>query len=100
MSEIKITPLPVPPAEITLAPTPILLEERQEIVTLSITASSSPTATAAKSKSFPIAVAIPALVGGMALAVGGFLLYWWIAKRRRREKRVRRLSRHFPCTDA
>jgi len=65
------------------------MNKRQQIVTEMITASASATAAPAQKKDFPIAVAVPALVGGMALAVGLFLLVWWIAKRRRREKRVR-----------
>jgi hypothetical protein len=37
-----------------------------------------------------VAVAIPALVGGMAVAIIGAGLWWWIAKKRRREKMVSR----------
>ena len=68
-------------------PTPIVHYRRQQVVTQVITASSTPSS-AAKSKGFPVAVAVPALIGGMAVAVAGFLLFWWISKRRRREKRV------------
>ena len=64
------------------------MNKRQQIVTEMITASASATAPPAKKKAFPVTVAVPALIGGMALAVGLFFLFWWIAKRRRREKRV------------
>ena len=67
---------------------PPIMEKRQQIVTEMVTASASATAAAEKKKPFPVTVAVPALVGGMALAIALFLLAWWIAKRRRREKRV------------
>lgn len=40
-----------------------------------------------------MAVAIPALVGGMAAAFGAFGLWWWCSKRNKKQRRV---SRIFP----
>lgn len=88
MIPATITPLPVQVVATFFPTATDDLVKRQSIVTLSVTASQSPTAAPTKSKAFPVAVAIPALVGGMAVAIGGFLLWWWISKRRRREKRV------------
>ncbi|KAK1923224.1 hypothetical protein DB88DRAFT_341058 [Papiliotrema laurentii] len=64
------------------------LFKRQQVVTQLVTASASaaPSAEPTKAKAFPVAVAVPALIGGMAAAIAGFLLFWWISKRRRREK--------------
>jgi hypothetical protein len=66
------------------------LFKRQQVVTQLVTASASaaPSAEPTKAKAFPVAVAVPALIGGMAAAIAGFLLFWWISKRRRREKQV------------
>jgi len=35
-----------------------------------------------------VAVAIPALVGGMAAAFGAFGLWWWCSKRNKKQRRV------------
>ena len=76
-------PLPTP----TVAQ---ILDEREDVVTVSVIASSEATSAAAASKSsgFPVKIAIPALVGGMALAVALFGLWYWLNKRRKRERRV------------
>lgn len=87
------------PAEITLvprdplAPTPVVLVERQQVTTISVVASSTPSgmggpSTEPEKKGFPIAVAIPALVGGMAAAIAAFGIWWWCHKRSKRERRV------------
>lgn len=83
-----ITPAPAPPLD---TPTPTIqdLVKRQSITTLKVTqVPSGATSAVAEKKGFPVAVAVPALVGGMALAVLGFLGYWWLQKRRRRENQV------------
>ena len=84
------------PRAFTSTPTITELFERDTIVTVSVVASTAATSSSPpkKATAFPFAVAIPALVGGMALAVGAFLLYWWIGRKKKREKRVNRLS---PC---
>ena len=45
-----------------------------------------------QSKGFPVAVAIPALIGGMAIAILGALGWWWWSRKKSRERRVRILS--------
>ncbi|RXK41963.1 hypothetical protein M231_00684 [Tremella mesenterica] len=75
-----------------LDPSPTMAEmlEDRDVVTVSVVASSDPTTTAVTTKSsFPVAIAIPALVGGMVLAVALFGLWYWISKRRKREHRMR-----------
>jgi len=85
-----ITPPPLP-RSFDFGPTPTELIERDSIVTVSVVASNAATSSAAKkATAFPFAVAIPALVGGMALAIAGFCLYWWIGRKQKREKRVGR----------
>ena len=93
-----VTPLPTPvivqPPNEDLKPTPTGLNpsvevfKRQQIVTLSVTQSDVPTETAQPKQKFPVAIAIPALVGGMVLALVIFGLYLWIAKKRRRVNQV------------
>jgi hypothetical protein len=39
-------------------------------------------------KGFPVAVAIPALIGGMAIAILGALGWWWYSRKKSRERRV------------
>ncbi len=83
---ITSAPLPRDPF---LGPSLTEIEARDSIVTVSVVASAATTSSApTNSAAFPIAVAIPALVGGMALAVAGFGLYWWISRKKSREKRV------------
>jgi hypothetical protein len=83
--------------EITPFPTPILLndlvERQQQVTTISVVASSTPSgvdtgSNTTEKKGFPVAVAIPALVGGMAAAFGAFGLWWWCTKRGKRQRRV------------
>ncbi|ORY31241.1 hypothetical protein BCR39DRAFT_558269 [Naematelia encephala] len=90
-----ITPLPPLPASLypTIPTTTTAgqhdLIPRQSIVTVSVYASSDSTSTSAAStssssgSSFPVKVAVPALIGGMALALIGFGLFLWLSKRRR-----------------
>ena len=80
--QLTITSPPLPRFD----PSPTLLE-RQNIVTLSVTDTPTPAATA-KAASFPFAVAIPALIGGMALAVFGALMYLYCVRRKKRKRRV------------
>ena len=92
--------MPAPRSLPTITPTPLRrtaqsgptstgLHERDSIVTVSVIASAAPTTSAAAQKSsFPFAVAIPALVGGMALAVLAFAIYWWLSRKQKEEKRV------------
>lgn len=80
---------PAPPATITL----IDLVGRQQITTISVVASSAPSGVSSgnnttEKKPFPVAVAIPALVGGMAAAFGAFGIWWWCSKRSKKERRV------------
>lgn len=88
--------MPAHSPEITLAPTTTLLDlvERQQITTISVVASSTPSgvdngSNTTEKKPFPVAVAIPALVGGMAAAIGAFGLWWWCSRRSKKERRVR-----------
>jgi hypothetical protein len=87
------TYLPTPPSLPllqTATPTTPLLEDRDTVVTISVIASNSAATSSApaKAKAFPIAVALPALLGGMALAIGGFGLWWWISNKRKKERKV------------
>ncbi|WVN89811.1 uncharacterized protein L203_105041 [Cryptococcus depauperatus CBS 7841] len=65
--------------------------KRQSYVTVSVLASETPTAygTNKKDSSFPIAIAIPALVGGVVVGLALFSLWWWWRKRSRRIKKQR-----------
>jgi len=83
------------PPLITPAPTlpNLVLVERQQVTTISVVASSTPSgvdngSSTTEKKGFPVAVAIPALVGGMAAAFGAFGLWWWCTKRNKRQRRV------------
>lgn len=94
--------MPAHSPEITLAPTTTLLDlvERQQITTISVVASSTPSgvdsgSNTTEKKPFPVAVAIPALVGGMAAAIGAFGLWWWCSRRSKKERRVRFSSLFF-----
>lgn len=87
MAAPEITP-------IALAATSVELAARQQVTTISVVASSTPSGmsnpdTEPAKKGFPVAVAIPALVGGMAAAFAAFGLWWWCNKRSKRERRVR-----------
>lgn len=89
MAPSEITVVPRDP----LAPTPVVLVERQQVTTISVVASSTPSGmggnnSAPEKKGFPVAVAIPALVGGMAAAIAAFGIWWWCHKRSKRERRV------------
>nr|XP_031862585.1 uncharacterized protein CI109_002083 [Kwoniella shandongensis]KAA5529657.1 hypothetical protein CI109_002083 [Kwoniella shandongensis] len=69
-----------------------LLVERQSYVTVSVVANDSGSSTTSasstkKSGGFPVAIAIPALIGGMALAIAAFGLWWWLSKKKKRERR-------------
>jgi hypothetical protein len=82
-----ITPAPAPAATL------IELVERQQVTTISVIASSTPSgvdtgSNTTEKKGFPVTVAIPALVGGMAAAFGAFGLWWWCSKRNKRQRRV------------
>jgi hypothetical protein len=88
-------PVPVPLPQITPLPTITLLDlvERQQITTISVVASSTPSgvndgSNNTEKKGFPVTVAIPALVGGMAAAFGAFGLWWWCSRRSKKERRV------------
>ncbi|CAD6572374.1 MAG: hypothetical protein TREMPRED_000509 [Tremellales sp. Tagirdzhanova-0007] len=86
-----ITPGPL--RRTALSATPTGLHERDSIVTVSVIASAAPTSSSSSSAqktSFPYAVAIPALVGGMALAGLVFAIYWWLSRKQKEEKRERR----------
>lgn len=93
-----MSPQPIPlPAEITPAPLPLpraLAMRQASIVTQTIVAStgiSDPANNQSSSSSggFPVAVAVPALIGGMALALLGALGWWYWQRRKRREQKVR-----------
>ncbi|WVQ86099.1 hypothetical protein IAT38_008267 [Cryptococcus sp. DSM 104549] len=80
-------PTPAPPSPVS---PPIF--KRQSYVTVSVVANDTSTSTASSSKSsggFPVAIAIPALVGGMALAIAACGFWWWWNKRSKRQKRER-----------
>ncbi|KAK8850583.1 hypothetical protein IAR55_004502 [Kwoniella newhampshirensis] len=76
-----------------LAPNLALLVERQSYVTISVIANDSSSSTTPasepshKKSGFPVAIAIPALAGGMALAIAGFGLWWWLGKKKQKERR-------------
>ncbi|ORX40958.1 hypothetical protein BD324DRAFT_647861 [Kockovaella imperatae] len=74
-----------PPVEDVASPT---LWERQNIVTLSVTETPTITAKPQPAK-FPFAVAIPALAGGMAIAVIVALTYLYCVRRKKRQRRER-----------
>lgn len=69
--------------------------ERQ-IVTMTLTQTSggsSPSSTTSSgptTAAFPVAVAIPALVGGMLIAFAGAGIWWYHVRKRERERKVRR----------
>ncbi|WVR08666.1 hypothetical protein IAU60_005724 [Kwoniella sp. DSM 27419] len=96
----SITTVPVPPSgPILLVPTAApapgpVLAERQTYVTISVlkngnsSTADDGSSTTNKSNKFPVAIAIPALVGGMALALAGFGLWWWWTRKQKREKRA------------
>lgn len=68
---------------------PSVVKRQATIVTQTVIASSSSSAAASSSGGgFPVAVAVPALVGGMALAILGALGYWWYYRRKQRERKV------------
>lgn len=84
-----ITPAPVPRD----LPAATKLVVRQQVTTISVVASSAPSGVntgpdTSEKKGFPIAVAIPALVGGMAAAIAAFGLWWWCHKKSKKERRV------------
>lgn len=54
----------------------------------SATGGSSTGSGASQNKGFPVAVAIPALIGGMAIAILGALGWWWYSRKKSRERRV------------
>ena len=101
--------MPAPLPQITTPPSTITLIDlvgRQQITTISVVASSTPSGVSsgndnAEKKPFPVAVAIPALVGGMAAAFGAFGLWWWCSKRNKKQRRVSHISSglliHYPC---
>lgn len=88
--------MPAPVPQITTPPSTLTLIDlvgRQQITTISVVASSTPSGVSSgnntsEKKSFPVAVAIPALVGGMAAAFGAFGLWWWCSKRNKKQRRV------------
>ena len=88
--------MPAPLPQITTPPSTITLIDlvgRQQITTISVIASSTPSGVSSgndnsEKKPFPVAVAIPALVGGMAAAFGAFGLWWWCSKRNKKQRRV------------
>jgi hypothetical protein len=88
--------MPAPQPQITTPPSTITLIDlvgRQQITTISVVASSTPSGVSSgddtsEKKPFPVAVAIPALVGGMAAAFGAFGLWWWCSKRNKKQRRV------------
>jgi hypothetical protein len=104
--------MPAPLPQITTPPSTITLIDlvgRQQITTISVVASSTPSGVSSgndtsEKKPFPVAVAIPALVGGMAAAFGAFGLWWWCSKRNKKQRRVSLLltskSPHFPSLDS
>ncbi|ODN99564.1 hypothetical protein L198_03408 [Cryptococcus wingfieldii CBS 7118] len=65
--------------------------KRSTFVTVSVIANDTSTSAPSSDSSsgFPVAIAIPALVGGMALAIGVFSFWWWWTKRSKRVKRER-----------
>ncbi|WVF68017.1 hypothetical protein IAT40_002779 [Kwoniella sp. CBS 6097] len=69
---------------------PIILDKRQTYVTVSVmkNTTSSTDDTTAKKSGFPVAIAIPALVGGMALALAGFGIWFWWTRKVKRERRA------------
>ncbi|WVQ95577.1 hypothetical protein IAU59_002674 [Kwoniella sp. CBS 9459] len=69
---------------------PIILDKRQTYVTVSVmkNTTSSTDETASKKSGFPVAIAIPALVGGMALALAGFGIWFWWSRKMKRERRA------------
>ncbi|OCF41242.1 hypothetical protein I317_04900 [Kwoniella heveanensis CBS 569] len=87
-------PTDVPPLLPTTPPNPlapVILDKRQTYVTVSVmknTTSSTDDSTTAKKSSFPVAIAIPALVGGMALALAGFGIWFWWTRKMKRERRA------------
>ena len=101
--------MPAPLPQITTPPSTITLIDlvgRQQITTISVVASSTPSGVSSgndtsEKKPFPVAVAIPALVGGMAAAFGAFGLWWWCSKRNKKQRRVSHISSAllitYPC---
>ncbi|WWD07269.1 hypothetical protein V865_005366 [Kwoniella europaea PYCC6329] len=81
------------PNDILLGPTspPLILpilDKRQTYVTVSVVNNSTTDSTTSeKSSGFPVAIAIPALIGGMALALAGFGIWWWWTRKVKRERR-------------
>jgi hypothetical protein len=66
-----------------------LIARQATIVTQTVISGPSASATqAASGSAFPVAVAVPALIGGMALAILGAVGYWWYQRRRTRERKV------------
>jgi hypothetical protein len=104
--------MPAPLPQITTPPSTITLIDlvgRQQITTISVVASSTPSGVSSgndtsEKKPFPVAVAIPALVGGMAAAFGAFGLWWWCSKRNKKQRRVSLVftsqSPHLPSLDS
>ncbi|WWC72634.1 uncharacterized protein I206_106598 [Kwoniella pini CBS 10737] len=82
-----LPPLPLIPTSPPLS-LPIL-DKRQTYVTLSVTKNSTDDSSSNTSSSsgFPIKIAIPALIGGMALALAGFGIWLWWTRKVKRERR-------------
>lgn len=76
----------------------------RQIVTMTLTQTSggsSPSSTTSSgptTAAFPVAVAIPALVGGMLIAFAGAGFWWYHVRKRERERKVR--SHSFHCLSA
>lgn len=74
------------------------LHQARQFVTKTVEQGANPSATGGSStgssngnggsQGFPVAVAIPALVGGMAIAIIGALGWWWWSRKKSRERRV------------
>ncbi|WVW80777.1 hypothetical protein I302_102763 [Kwoniella bestiolae CBS 10118] len=78
------------PLEPTTPPLALpILDKRQTYVTVSVMKNGTDDSTSSSNKSsgFPVAIAIPALIGGMALALAGFGIWWWWTRKVKRERR-------------
>ncbi|WWC65238.1 uncharacterized protein I303_107855 [Kwoniella dejecticola CBS 10117] len=82
-----LPPLPLIPTSPPLNPP--ILDKRQTYVTLSVTKNSTDDSSSGSSSAsgFPVKIAIPALIGGMALALAGFGIWLWWTRKVKRERR-------------
>ncbi|WRT70757.1 uncharacterized protein IL334_007756 [Kwoniella shivajii] len=88
---LSLPPLPLIPTSPPLIPP--TLDKRQTYVTVSVVKNTTDSDTSSSSSSnsssgFPIKIAIPALIGGMALALIGFGIWWWWTRKIKRERRA------------